>query len=324
MAKPLYQSFLTWGKLSIVFYIFIGGYIYSQNLVNSWEKYSSIDSKISKANFQKNQLEQQQYLQQEGIRKLQESSFWYNGWYIKMLLSRKSTDQLILADSIQAIHLRIEKLTHERKNVFNNLINTYKHILLDSLAGNNLSMIEKLNAVMLGRWLMDRPKENINLPDYAYIMDSQYDDIGIKNIVMKDMKILLEQKIFLIDSLLDERRLENELAERLSEFHHDLELQMESEMDISTSDNRIGFAVEAFASDGEYTTQISADYFESDLIKNNENRFVSLGFGPLLKTDKTYQMGFEKNLNNGELVNLKSKRQQYQELLKKIDKELNY
>lgn len=297
----------------------------AQELEVAWDDYLNADARLETAvSSEQTWLEQQNRLQAE-IRDLQKNQAWYNGWIVEYLLSRKSAQQLSLADSLLQARGRIRSLQQRKVLAFQVLKQVYEDMLLSADAQESLSASQKEQAVTLGQWLLTRHESHLDLPDYSTILSGQYENEAIRDMVFNDLQVVLRTKIASIDALLAEKKQEITLLNRLNEFHHDLSIQIESDRDYqgttesdeaswTVSREHIDDDLAGMFVDGEKSTTSSyADIEEQDYlgfvrmnISQGEDKDIPLNSDPLYD----------------ELQRLTRISQQYQDLLQRLETQL--
>ncbi|MFC1583551.1 hypothetical protein ACFL4U_02590 [Candidatus Neomarinimicrobiota bacterium] len=297
----------------------------AQELNVAWDGYLSTDASLKSAvGSEQTWLEQQDRLQAE-IRDLQKNQAWYNGWIIEYLLSRKSAQQLGLADSLLQVRGRIRNLQQQKELAFQVLKQVYEDMLLSDDVQASLSASQKEQAVTLGQWLLTRSESHLDLPDYTAILTEQYENEAIKDMVFHDLQVVLRTKLESIDALVTEKQQEITLLNRLNEFHRDLSIQIESDRDLrGDTESNQAYIVgpqdildedidDAFFSGKEseatrYTTIEDQDYLSAvrQNISKGEGEDISLNPDPLYD----------------ELQRLTSISQQYQVLLQRLETDL--
>jgi hypothetical protein len=297
----------------------------AQELNVAWDGYLSTDASLKSAvSSEQTWLEQQDLLQGE-ISDLQKNRTWYNGWMIEYLLSRKSGQQLDLADSLLQVRGRIRNLQQRKELAFQVLKQVYEDMLLSDDVQASLSVSQKEQAVTLGQWLLTRSESHLDLPDYSTILTEQYENEAIKDMVFHDLQAVLRTKLASIDALVSEKQQEIKLLNRLNEFHRDLSIQIESDRDLrgDIKSNQAYIVGEAgildddqgrtFGDGAESSPAKYADMEEQDYL-SAVKRNISEGEGEdiSLNPDPLYD----------ELQRLTSISQQYQVLLQRLETNL--
>ncbi|MCK5330764.1 MAG: hypothetical protein KAK01_05100 [Candidatus Marinimicrobia bacterium] len=294
----------------------------AQDFGRAWDNFLTIDSDLNSVLAKLDKIVEHQSILQAEIEVLKTDRTWYNGWINEMLLARKTTTFATLADSAAILQTRSEQLKISREQALRSLKKEYTDILQQG----NLTDSDKERAISLGTWMMGRPSGKIDLPDYTTLLEIEYEDEQIRQLVWRDLRVVVAAKLTIVDSLLNERYLEQELLKRLNEFHQDLSLQQESNRDLgSPASSRSVFTdAEATFGGGEYdvnneldvgwkSTQELVDIAlieQSDLNFNPEGAAVA---GTLPVTRST----------SGEISRLTTKRRHYQEILARLEAELS-
>lgn len=308
--------------------------LWAQDLETPWRDFLSVDARLMAANeLERGWLEQQHKLSEE-IRGLQQSQSWYNGWIIELLLARKSALQVGLADSLQQIRKKIAALEVQQNKAFLALREVYQRILFESESEDRLSLSQKEQAITIGRRLMSQNDATFNLPDYSSILNNPYDNEAVKRLVLNDLQSVLQAKLVLIDSLLTEKETELVLLSRLNEFHRDLSYQMQSNLDLEPEDAQGSpesgtfggeeystFGGEEYNNDASWITMLDDEEGRASELKGSDRSMAT----PL---DQTRGVSGETDIQlnvdpiDEVIGRLKTKRQQYQDLLRQIETEL--
>ncbi len=301
--------------------------MWAQDLETPWRNYLSIDARLEAAVESEREWVERQHKLREEIRTLQESQSWYNGWIIELLIARKSSLQVELADSLQQIRKKIADSRAQRDAAFLAFKEVYQRILLESESENRLSSSQKVEAITIGRQLISQSRATFDLPDYASIMNSPYENEAIKHLVMEDLQAVLRAKLVLIDSLLTEKETELVLLSRLNEFHRDLSYQMKSNLDPATAGSKEALSSVMLGSD------TYSEDFADGASSTNKRSMAAAGevgseLGLTTPISQSPVVSGETNISlnmkpTDEVINrLKNKRQQYQDLLRQIETEL--
>ena len=203
-----------------------------QELEVAWENYLSADASLRSTLEREQKLQEQQNRLQTEIRDLRENRSWYNGWLVEYSLSRKSAQQLELADSLGMVKSRIHSQQQRKESSFQILKKVYADMLQADDAGESFSTSQREQAVTLGRWLIARSESQLDLPDYSAILTEQYESEAVRDMVFSDLQVVLHTKLASIDTILTEKRQEINLLNRLNEFHRDLSIQIETNRDL--------------------------------------------------------------------------------------------
>lgn len=305
--------------------IFIGlcSFTLGGDLDSAWQRYSRTNAAVSELQVLQNVFESEQLEIKAEINRLQESSSWYNAWINKLLLSRYADQQLMLADSIQNVNRRLLELRNLQKADLKVLKQAYEAALLQTGSGEALARDEQEATLRVGRWLMDQSMEVLQLPDYRELVEGEYSNPELRQLVLGDLQVLLSEKLDLLDSLLDVRSREEELEQRLAEFHEDLGLQMRAQQDdISEEQDRsgsyspawsIGGGTDAIGNEGFYEN--TSDPAEDRTTKASEVAAVTTR-RDLRYTDNVPGVSIQ------DLSWLELKRSEYEQLLQRILDEL--
>jgi hypothetical protein len=297
----------------------------AQELNVAWDDYLRADASLKAAVGSEQTWQEQQSLLQAEIRDLQKSQAWYNGWIIEYLLSRKSAQQLDLADSLLQVRGRLGNLQQRKELAFQVLKQVYEDMLLSDDVQVSLSASQKEQAVTLGQWLLTRSESHLDLPDYSAILTEQYENKAIKDMVFHDLQVVLRTKLASIDVLLAEKKQEVTLLNRLNEFHHDLSIQIESDRDIQ-GDTESG---QAYYTGPEGILDEDIDDTFAGAEESKATRWTVI-------EDQDYLGAVRKTISQGEgedisvnpdplydeLQRLSSISQQYQALLQRLETEL--
>ncbi|MFC1619207.1 hypothetical protein ACFL45_04600 [Candidatus Neomarinimicrobiota bacterium] len=297
----------------------------AQELNIAWDGYLSTDASLKTAvGSEQTWLAQQDRLQAE-IRDLQQNRAWYNGWMIEYLLSRKSAQQLGLADSLLQVRGRIRNLQQQKELAFQVLKQVYADMLLSDDVQASLSASQKEQAVTLGQWLLTRSESHLDLPDYTAILTEEYENEAIKDMVFHDLQVVLRTKLASIDALVAEKQQEITLLNRLNEFHRDLSIQIESDRDLQ-GDTESG---QAYSTGPEVILDDDIDDAMLGGVESKATRYAVI-------EDQDYLSDVRRNISEGEdedismnpdplydeLQRLTSISQQYQVLLQRLETDL--
>ncbi|MFQ6676593.1 MAG: hypothetical protein ACE5LH_09685 [Fidelibacterota bacterium] len=206
-----------------------------QDIVASWEAYLSAQETVTKAQEKLDLVEREADLLQEEIASLQEKHSWYARWLIKMRLARKSVKAVQLSDSLRVLRARREVLEKEREAAFDRLIEAYAGRLRKPEGTGELTGQEKEIGVSLVRVILSRERDLLEFPHYGFMLEQEFADEEVKAMVLADLKKVVSDKLKTIDSLLTEKRSEQELIRRVTEFHAGLRIQSEAEFDPGTA-----------------------------------------------------------------------------------------
>jgi hypothetical protein len=299
-----------------------------QELEVLWADYLATESRLEAAMASERLWVEQRHGLLDEIGALQESQAWYNGWIIELAVARRSAQQVALADSLRDVRVSIAEFQDRRDDAFSALRRSYQQKLLESGSRGSLSPTEKEQAITMGQRLIGRDNASLDLPDYAPIANSSYENEDIKHLVLKDLQFVLEAKLGMIDSLVTEKETEAALLARLDEFHRDLGYQMRSNLDLeggsegtrATSESP---GNEGFFGDGEeggLTVAVGGENRYSDVTKSAAP--TTMNPEPVPTTETDFPLGMYPV--DEALHLLKVKRQEYHDLLQHIETELLY
>jgi len=229
MALSRYMSLFLWVTLFI-------GVNNAQDLESAWQAYLNTNNQRTLLQEQHQQFLVEQNSVNAEVARLRKSAAWYNAWLNKWLLSGYTHRQLQLTDSLQSIEADIKTLTRALAKDQSQLTHAYASILGSVDDAGLLSLQDQSTTLRVGRWLSTLPDEKVSLPDYHHLVEDQYPNLEIRQLVLADVQTLLRKKISQLDSLLVEKTKEEQLANRLAAFHEDLGLQMEVEQDVQARD----------------------------------------------------------------------------------------
>ena len=309
---------------TVLLVLLIPGVASAQDLENRWKNYLAIEAQVEAATeSERRWVDRREELRMD-IRQLQNRQAWHNGWIIELLIARKSSLQVELADSLIQVRNNISQLTVQQAEAFSALKRTYQQILLSSEAQNRLSRSQKEQAITIGGRLLGKGAAAFDWPDYTSILNSQYESGALKRLVFEDLQSVLQAKLVLIDALLAEKETELALLDRLNEFHRDLGYQRISDLDLEggSSTGATAADVRDLASQAPYDELTSDSKDLGYTSGDNRNRPSSIRPNPMLSGQTELPL----NLNPiGETIErLIRKRQQYLDLLQRIEAELPY
>lgn len=294
----------------------------AQDFGRAWDNFLTIDSDLNSVLAKQDKVVEHQSILQAEIEVLKTNRTWYNGWINEMLLARKTTAYTTLTDSTTRLESRLAILLPEREQALRSLKKEYTDILQQG----NLTDSDKERAISLGTWMMGRPSGKIDLPDYTTLLEIEYEDEQIRQLVWRDLRVVVAAKLTIVDSLLNERYLEQELLKRLNEFHQDLNLQQESDRDLGapTSSRSVFTKTEAAFGGGE-------DYVNNDLDASGTalRDIAGITFieqsGLIINPEGAATAGSQPDARgtSGEISRLTVKRQRYQDILLRLEAELS-
>ena len=294
----------------------------AQDFGRAWDNFLTIDSDLNSVLTKLDKIVERQSILQAEIEVLKTDRTWYNGWINEMLLARKTTTFTALTDSAAILQTRSEQLKISREQALRNLKKEYTNILQQG----NLTASDKERAISLGTWMMGRQSGKIDLPDYTTLLDIVYEDEQIRQLVWRDLRVVVAAKLTIVDSLLNECYQEQELLKRLNEFHHDLSLLQESDRDLGSPGASRSVFENADATFGGWEDGIDNELNagvksvrepveialieRSELIINPEGAAVD-GASPAARS------------TSGEILRLTARRRHYQEILARIETNLS-
>lgn len=309
----------------IITFLLVPIFIWPQDIQNVWTEYIQSESELSETLVKEQLISEQLEILQNEMTILQKNKSWFNGWINELILDRKSNRQVELNDSLKALQNKEQKLLNDRDRRFFTLKTVYRQ-LLESGVSDTLSVEDRQRTFSIGRWIVGKGLTPIDLPDYSSIIMNPYEDDQIRQLIFEDLLLVIGKKITLIDSIMLEWRSEQELMNSLEEFHRDLGLALESDRDIGSGSNQ--------QSPSDAITGGSLAGFDNDLIVNDMRSFFSeksssekrpLG-SSLLENQITPEIMRSSSIGLSTIENninfLKYKRQHYQTLIIRIEKEL--
>jgi len=285
----------------------------------AWEKLITLDGKLERFIAELESFELEKAIMQSEIENLKIGRTWYNGWINELLSARKTNVYAALLDSTAGLQQQIARLKAERDLAFGELKNIY-NVLIQN---DELTVFDKERAINLGNWLMEQPGGKIDLPDYTTLIEIEYEDEQIRQLVWRDLKEVVSAKLILVDSLLLERSQEQELLARLNEFHDDLSLLQESDSDLgSPASSRSVFANdEATLGGGE--NEVYWDLTAGEKIVREPVDITLIEQSNINIEGATAKSALPAaHSPSGEISRLIVKRQHYQEILFRLEAEL--
>jgi len=225
-----------WNLKSVLIFLSLTFNLSAQSLEQAWQAYMATSGDIS--DLQSNQstyFKEQLDLKSEGIR-LQQSSAWYNAWLNKLLLANNSDRQLEILDSLESSNDRLERLLSRQSAELITLKRAYEEVLSSYESKGVMPAEERETSRRVGNWLLNQPSDDIQLPDYGNLIHGDFENQDLRHLVLMDVQHLLLRKLTQLDSLLNRKVAQAELAVRLTEFHLDLGLQMEADQDFQERD----------------------------------------------------------------------------------------
>lgn len=309
--------------------------ISGQEVDSLWQQYIRLESQLRQTTRQESiHLERQSTLLEKQHR-LKEKQSWLNGWIVEMQLSGLSKSLVKVADSLEVLRERRVSLTYRRNYVLNEFKHAYRHLLNKENGVVDTTDVQSSRAIVLARSLINLDTPGDILPDYAGIIEELYESEKTKELVLRDLHSVLEQKITLIDSLIRERKMDLTLLNRLTEFHKDLQVQMESNIDygsgagiqseqLTDGETRYsGFTGDEFAHPG-YSNWTEPGYEESLTKAGQSGSGEPAADASNLRADTEYQPNSGGAAITRDIHQLEQKRLSYQNLLRKIQEELSH
>ena len=259
-------------------------------------------------------IEQRERISAE-VKRLQARQSWYNGWIIELRIARNSARHAALADSLWQLQARLVTLEANRNEAFESLRDHYQRLLLVADTSASFTPSQKAWAISMGRHFLGRSSHLSELPDYAFILNRPYESRALKRIVFGDLQWVIQSKLSLIDSLLEQMHSEAVLAARLEEFQRDLGVQRKSELELSDepSGGARRAAEEGALSDG------AGSHF-ADVSKSASSAPVPISADPSAGGPSVDGTSFDSRKADIDL--LVAKRQQYDRFLQQIESEL--
>ncbi len=304
-----------------IIFVLAGLWAQDRDFTAAWEQYNQVEYELNQLNDNIELFNSQQKVIQAEIDNLMSSRNWYNGWYNELLIAGKSRTLADMSDSLQAFSAQLEQVSARRDQALIRIREIYSKIV----SSGDLSDQEKERAINLGSQILARRPDDIELPDYEKFLAVDFESNQIRQLVLTDLAVVVRAKLTLVDSLLGERRKEIELLNRLNEFHDDLSLLQESERDLGSPDqtNRsfvsqsTAGGLDNGAEDGSFTDDPSSkEQTElSDVGQSGRDLLagVTISGSELPETQEL----------SGDVANLITKKNQYQNLLDKIASSLS-
>jgi len=224
----MYKTLFT--GLLVIFLFPLGGS--GQEYNHLWEAYLREDTRYQQTRQQIAALENEQAALMAKQDRLRRQQSWLNGWIVEMRLSGISQSLVAIVDSLEALRYRSGRIANRRAAAFHAFKTAYRNQLLQTDAAADTTSMATDRAILLARSLLAGDNHAALLPDYAAIMNELYEDASLRRLVFADLQTVLRAKITLIDSLVQERKMDLALLQRLAEFHQDLRLQEESNTDV--------------------------------------------------------------------------------------------
>ena len=287
----------------------------AQDLENQWNNYLSVEEQVAAASaLERGWIEQRERISAE-IKRLQARQSWYNGWIIELRIARNSARHAELADSLWQLQVRLVTLEANRNEAFESLRDHYQRLLLVSDTSTSITPSQKAWAISMGRHFLGRSSHLSELPDYSFILNRPYESRALKRIVFGDLQWVIQSKLTLIDSLLEQMHGEAVLAARLDEFQHDLGVQRKSELELS--DEPSGGAQRTIE-DG-YLSAAAGSHF-TEFSKRASSTPGPISADPFTGEPAVDGTNFDSRKADIDL--LVAKRQQYERFLQQIESEL--
>lgn len=305
----------------LLFFYGIGCVLYAQDLENAWQSYSSVNTRISELQTTQDTYIREQELLKQNINDLQSTSSWYNAWINKYLISNHSQRQLVILDSLETIKPQLYQLEQQQDQALREIKIVYEEVLKNYSSEDALPVDQRATSQRVGRLLLSRKTQNIQLPNYGDLVYGEYENPELRALVLADVRHLLTTKIIQLDSLLELRSAEAELATRLSDFHEDLGLQMEAEGDVQERDprgepNKLG---------GWLSADAATEFSDGALDGGTDQRFPETSESVSLNIRREGLQGLTSGTGSiKDMDYLKQKQLEYESLLSIVVKELDH
>ncbi|MEE9162352.1 MAG: hypothetical protein V3U35_05210 [Candidatus Neomarinimicrobiota bacterium] len=287
----------------------------AQDLEIQWNNYLSADAQVAAASaLERGWVAQRARISAE-VKRLKARQSWYNGWIIELRIARNSARHVALADSLWQLQARLATLETNRNEAFESLRDHYQRLLLDSDSSARITPSQKALAISVGRQFLGRSSHLSELPDYSFILNRPYDNRALKRIVFGDLQWVIQSKVSLIDSLLEQMHSEAVLAARLDEFQRDLGVQRKSELELSDESSD-----EAQLASEEGYPSYAADSRSAEFSQSSSSAPGPISADPFTGGPSVYGRSFDSRKADIEL--LVAKRQQYERFLHQIESEL--
>jgi len=299
----------------IVGFVFLASAVNAQDLQLAWEQYLQSERQYQSLQTKENNLVTQQKDLLERQNQLQQKHSWYNGWIIKMRLSGVSDHLLAVADSLETVRHELRETEQIKSERFQQFKRTYLAAISDKNAPNKLSDDWKDQSALIVQSVANSRITDGALPDYSQIVNKLYDDESTRTLVMSDLQVVLQNKVDYIDSLISTRQSDLALLKSMADFQKDVQLQSQSDMAESHSENPAGTR----------TAGNSPAY--TDVSEMNE-QVTQSSAGQQVSTEVSARspasVGDSENSVRNSIQVLKNQREQYQQLLRNIEKELHH
>lgn len=309
------------GYLMVVLVLLLGS-PRAQEVEDAWQAFLSAHEALDHAHGELNRLENEASVLREEVESLQEKSTWVTGWFTKMRLARKGRKQVEVSDSLRSLQREIELLDQNRRTAFYRLRDAYRTLLDQSVGQQGLSEPEKEIGVSMVKVILSRQENEIEFPQYGSLLEQEFGDEKVRAMVLKDLQGVLVAKIGILDSLLTERRLEQELIQRVNEFHLGLKMLSETEFDPGSGVSKGAAASPEGFSDADVSSGPDGYREEGSFSKRSPLGISS--HEKQVSPDDRLGMALRVDPIQSEIVVLESKRREYRDLLEKIRYEVAY
>ncbi|MEE8335846.1 MAG: hypothetical protein V3S48_05370 [Candidatus Neomarinimicrobiota bacterium] len=294
---------------------------WAQNLETVWTDVINLDTRLKSARLLETEWKEMQETIGVEIQSLQKNQTWFNGWFNELALARRNTAQVRIADSLQKIQESIAELIIRREDTFRTFKKSYENLVLTGKNHKTLSELEKEQAITLGRWWVRQKGQSLKLPDYASILNSPYEDPQIRRLVTRDLRLVLQDKLVLIDSLIHEHETTAALLERLNEFHADLGLEMDANLELAAGGSQVSGNSDGLTASG--SSDNGGKFSEEESYRVGDIVNIETALNQELSSPGLEAVLLSKTpANSGSLNLLKNKRQEYLQLLELIETEL--
>lgn len=209
--------------------------ILGQNLNTAWNAYVTTNSEIAQLETERSIYQKEQAGIKVEVEALQTGSAWYNAWLNKYLLTRHSSRQLVILDSLEVIEVALSTLQTIQEQEMQTLKSVYARVLEEYERGvlPSEQNLQNMQPARLRSVIKNTP---ILFPDYTDLVNMEWQNPEQRILLLGDVRRLLDMKISELDSIRTVREEEAELALRLADFHADMGLQMEADQDAQKRD----------------------------------------------------------------------------------------
>ncbi len=298
--------------------------VMAQPLDSLWNGFLQLETELSHTQNRRSLYlnEQSQLIQKQA--KLQQKQNWLNGWLVELRLSKVNKALVNVADTLDVIARKIDTYQED----YETYLQKFKEAYQKEFNTYNLTSLDSHRVNLLVNTIINDDVPESELPDYHHLVQSLENDAAIKQLVYNDLRLLLQEKITFIDSIIAEKQQDLILLQRLDQFHEDIVLQIEANTDIALSNQPLAETFQEGESRYASRDRALTEFGASGDGLNSENEDLSVSDQPqddiLSGTSGMNNPGEPGDIHPvvSDIQRLNTKREQYQNILQKLREEV--